>query len=305
MNSPVKLAASLATINNHEIDTSIPAMKTVLKSTIEFESDLNNSSENSHKSGILHATKHSDSKREEHCFVWLSHTSHYRNACIYLRKFGFTDVVFVPYSCKKSWTDKYPMASPHIHVDSQGNCVGRPPSKSATSSVPSANNSEIMYPQLKSAGKNSRKPKKKLFPDAELSHLARDALHIQIYLYFAWLNHKLEKMEDEDNGNRMMSRAGVSRRAVDNIVNELEGLRAISYYIEDADDSLVLDDTPYLERDLVEQLEKMAEDTEEVPNKRGRHHSRTLAFDEMFEKLVQYRERHGHVDIPHKCKEDV
>lgn len=315
MNSPAKLAASTARKEGHEIGTAIPAMKTVLKCTIEFESDVNQYSEESHTSGILHATKYSELKREEHCFVWLSHTSHYTNAYKYLKKFGFTKVVFVPYSCKKSWTDKYPAAVPHIHVDSKGNCVGSPygPKKSTISAVSSANNAGIMYPQLKSTGNKRGKPKKKLFPDAKLSHFARDALHIEIYLYFAWLSDKLEKLEGEDNGKRMMGRAGISRRAVDNIVDELEALRVISYYKEDACDNLVTDDAPYLERDLVEQFEKMAEDTsransgdgEEVQSKRGRHHSGTLAFDEMFGRLMQYREKHGHVDIPHKSKEDV
>lgn len=130
-------------------------------------------------------------------------------------------------------------------------------------------------------------------------------------------------MEAEDTGKRAMSRAGVSIRAVENVIREMEGIRAVSFEKEEAattnneDNNNIFsqtndndDDVPLLERALVDQMEKIAKSFEDnnadaarPGNKKGRT-SQTLDFDDMFGRLMAYREIHGHVDVPHKYKDD-
>ena len=282
----------------------IPQMKTVVKSTISFKSDVRKASRPTHTKGILHATKISETKEEEHCFAWLSDTSVFANAFEYLNSYGFENMVFIPFTSKTSWTERYPCAPVYINIDEKGNCVGTPYCKMSTSST----SSKIAYPQLKRF-----KTKKKLFENATLSHDERDFLHIQIYTYFVWLNNQLENLKHEENGNRMMSRSGVSKQTVVDVIEELEGFKAVAYFKQH--ESFNQDQVPLLEDELTEQLEKMVEDTikarqaeddpERPSKRRGHYDSRALDFDEMFERLMEYREQHGHVDIPHTYKGDV
>lgn len=311
LNNNTAAVAAAETEESSDTQT-IPVMKTVAKSTIEFESDVPDDSQQTHTSGVLHATTHSASKRQEHCFAWLVDTSFYAGAYEYLSKFGFSEVVFIPYTQKKAWMERYPAAPLNINVDKKGKCSGTPYGKVNSTS---GSNDAIVYPQFKTAKKRGRaKTKKKLFQDAILSHGERDCLHVEIYTYFSWLDDQLETLEKEDNGKRMSSRAGVSRRAVGSIIEELEGLRVVSYH--KGEEGAVKGKLPFLEESLVEPLEKMADevakanqtedDGEERPSKRrGQHDSRTLEFDEMFDRLMQFRAIHGHVDIPHKHKDDV
>lgn len=290
---------------------STPAMKTVAVSTIELKSDVHNASREAHTSGMLHAIKHSDSNGEEHCFAWISDTSFYPDAYEYLSKYGFTKVVFIPYTCKKAWMVQYPYLPVCIHIDEEGNCVGTPNGKTSTSSASSNKN---VFPQSKTAKRRKTKNKKKLFEGAMLSHFERDCLHIQMHSYFSWLSVQLEKLEEEENGKRMMARAGVSRRVVDSLIDGLEGFKAVEHYKENSDVNFK-DTLPFLEKGLVKQLETMVEvtvtkDGDEGPKKRRRvqNDSRSRAaldFDEMFERLIQFQEIHGHVNVPNTRKGDV
>ena len=58
-------------------------------------------------------------------------------------------------------------------------------------------------------------------------------------------------------------------------------------------------------------METLAKSFEDVANnnapgnKKGQKRtSQTLDFEEMFGRLMAYREVHGHVDVPHKYKDD-
>ena len=322
-------------------------MNTVSKSTIELQSDIPPSLHETHQCGILHGTNNPSGEgrllqNKQHCFAWLSDTSHYTNASDYLHKSGYNNVVFIPYSCQKSWIEKYPSAPLHIYTDPSGKCVKTVDNWNAattTTSTSSANNNNtasisnissavVKYPQL------NKKKKKKLFPAAILSHYERDALHIQIYRYFAWLHSHLAVLETTDTGKRAMSRAGVSIRAIEKIISEMGGIRAVSFEVanngtvddDDEDDTNTNNSnttqsqpndendvvTPLLESDLVHQMETLAKSFEDVANnnnapgnKKGQKRtSQTLDFEEMFGRLMAYREVHGHVDLPHKYKAD-
>jgi hypothetical protein len=304
---------------------STPVMKTVTKSTIQFKSDVGKSSKETHTCGILHATKQSALKGEEHCFAWLSDTSHFASAYEHLSKLGYTNVVFIPYSCKKAWMGKYPLASPLLHIDSTGHCTGSPSANGIATSA--STNNGLTYPQLMqppqltpSTKKRSRpKSKRKLFSDAILSHSERDTLHIQMHTYFTWLDSQLEKLAEKDNGKRIMGQAGISRQTVGNILEELEGLKAVSRYKDDKerDASMELEASketvPFLEGELKDQLEQMTEETVQTNAEDGEEgrkrgcYRRALAhdFDDMFGRLMRFREMYGHVDVSHKYKGDV
>jgi hypothetical protein len=185
-------------------------MKTVTKSTIQFKSDVGKSSKETHTCGILHATKQSALKGEEHCFAWLSNTSYFASAYEHLSKLGYTDMVFIPYSCKKAWMENYPLAPPLLHFNSRGRCTESPGGAIANSA---STNDSLTYPQPTPPTKKRSRPKnkRKLSSDAILSHSERGTLHIQMHTYFTWLDSQLEKLAEKDNGKRIMGQAGISR----------------------------------------------------------------------------------------------
>ena len=101
-------------------------MNIVSKSTIELHSDIPQPVHETHKCGILHAKNNQSGEehsKRQHCFVWLSDTSHFANAHDHLVQSGYNDVVFVPYSCQKSWIENHPSAPLHMYTDPNGNCV--------------------------------------------------------------------------------------------------------------------------------------------------------------------------------------
>jgi hypothetical protein len=295
--------------------TDTPQMESVRKLTIEFKSDLRKSSPLS--SGILHATTTTSTKREEHVFAWLASTTHYASAVEYLSQFGFTDnIVFIPFSSKRAWMERYPLAMPHISIDVDGKCAGFPYWHPATTAP---ENSGGTHPHIDGSSKTTPKKrgrpklKKKLFPSATLSHIERELLHIQIYKYFTWLHSQLNILEGESNGKRLMSRAGLSCEGVQSVVDELEGLRAIGK-IKDEEEEELGTDLPFLEEGLVSQLEKMAEeetasgkatDGDGAVKKQRRSKVAELDFDDMFGRLIHFRDIHGHVNVSHKYKDDL
>eukprot|EP00804_Cyclotella_cryptica_P027031 CCRYP_013671-RA/>CCRYP_013671-RA protein AED:0.05 eAED:0.05 QI:161/0.66/0.5/1/1/1/4/672/562 len=304
--------------------SSLPALKTVTKSTIEYKSDLRKGS-HAHSSGILHATQHSSTAREEHCFAWLASTSHHATAMNYLSQFGFNHAVFIPYSSKRRWMERYPTAVPHVHIDVRGKCTGFPywhaphPDEGAAAGVVTGRGAgPIETTTTKKRGRP--KIKKKLFASALLSHSERDILHIQIYKYFAWLRAQLIRLEEETAGKRLMSRVGISSDGVGAVLEEMaEGFRAVSHVrIEEEKGEHDVDgdgdgSVPFLEEGLVTQLERMeqeaaknqVDDGDGSMLKKRRTIPGELDFDEMFGRLVRFREIYGHVNVSHRYKGDI
>lgn len=195
------------------------------KSTLQFKTDLTKSARDIHPCGILHFTRTSGSS-EEHAFVWIAHhenEAHLNATLTHMDKFGFdpNDVTFIPYSSRRSWIDKYPLAFPHVHcgenggvsgfpywsggnngvVVGGGNDLGRMMSRMANnnghaSSVAAAASGESVADAGAStsttptSSQRGRK-KKKIFPTAHLPNDERDELHIEMYKYFQWLSNSL------------------------------------------------------------------------------------------------------------------
>jgi hypothetical protein len=157
--------------------------------------------------------------------------------------------------------------------------------------------------------------KKKLFHSAILSHSEREILHVQIYKYFSWLHAQLVQLEQETTGKRLMSRVGISSDGVGAVMDEMgEGFRAISRFVEDEDgDTEINEGVPFLEEGLATHWEKMAQEASDNQGddrdgsllKKKRTIPGELDFDEMFGRLMQYREIYGHVNVSHKYKGDV
>jgi hypothetical protein len=131
------------------------------------------------------------------------------------------------------------------------------------------------------------------------------------------LDSQLEKLAEKDNGKRIMGQAGISRRTVGNILEELQGIKAVSRYKrdEERDASMELEASkeavPFLEGGLMDQLEQMTEETidnaedGEEGRKRGRYKpARAHDFDDMFSRLMRFREMYGHVDVSSRYKGD-
>ena len=117
------------------------------KSTLHLRTDLTKAIRDVHPCGILHfsriggddygggggggATGGRGTGAEEHAFVWMTRHDDARclsNAFRHMSKFGFDsrDAVFLPYSSRRNWIARYPLAFPHVHCDGDGIVAGCP-----------------------------------------------------------------------------------------------------------------------------------------------------------------------------------
>ncbi|KAL3771868.1 hypothetical protein ACHAW5_003213 [Stephanodiscus triporus] len=259
---PTTAAASMAatatlsttTATTTATTTSKKAVTRSYKSTLQFRTDLTKSSRDVHPCGILHFTRigggghgHGDgnshggvgagsypsssspSPSEEHAFAWISRyhdDACLSNALLHMSKFGFdpNDVVFIPYSSRRSWIDRYPLAFPHVFCGENGIVTGYPhwsdgagwagwevvnlrrtsfavtgggdgvalTGANPSLSSPSVETTTAIATSLStSTTRGGARRKKKIFPTAHLSNDERDELHIEIYRYFKWLRDSL------------------------------------------------------------------------------------------------------------------
>mmetsp|Transcript_15779 Transcript_15779/g.33964 ORF Transcript_15779/g.33964 Transcript_15779/m.33964 type:complete len:110 (-) Transcript_15779:3192-3521(-) len=95
----------------------MPSLKITNRSTFTFNSDIARNKRDSHKSGILHATKRNNGGgavafREEHAFAWIDDKWHenVERVVDHLAQFGFdgSRMVFIPYSSYEKWRYRYP-----------------------------------------------------------------------------------------------------------------------------------------------------------------------------------------------------
>ena len=209
-------SASAAVANGSEMMTTPPTMPTKVtksyKSTLLFKTDLTKSARDIHPCGILHFTRSAPhgSGSEEHAFAWIQHhnvPSHVSSILGHMNKFGFDpkDVTFIPYSSRRSWIDRYPLAFPHVHCGDNGIVTGFPywsaEACSATGDVAAGrmmmltNNNSGSLTTVDGTSVATQQPvvqqrgrkKKKIFPTAHLANDERDELHIEIFKYFQWL----------------------------------------------------------------------------------------------------------------------
>ncbi|KAL7529903.1 hypothetical protein ACHAXR_005173 [Thalassiosira sp. AJA248-18] len=334
------------------------------KSTLTFKTDLSKSSRESHPCGILHCTRGSTSggsiSAEEHAFAWIAHhdiPQHLSNALGHMEKFGFSEsnVTFIPYSSRRSWIEKYPLAFPHVYCGGRGEVSGFPywsgggmndgrgisiagvigsgGSGSGAMAAAAAGGGGGMATMLNIANTSTTprstagRKKKKIFPTAHLPNDERDELHVEIYRYFQWLQTSLgggggdndvdNNMNKKPSGGAGAGPAGINVTALRSLMENMEstfkvvrnaGPSSSSAAASAAAGGVIGTTTalPFLEEVLGEPLGRLVEVSKKDPEKQRSRASRSrgLDFDDMFDRLLQYQQAHGHVNVPQKYPQD-
>lgn len=339
----------------------VPAQtKSVIRSSIEFKTDIPKSSRVTHPSGILHATRSSPTTtvdsttagttattatlREEHCFAYLHDKNHLSSVLVHLSSFGFEahNTVFIPYSNKVNWVNRYPVAFPYVECDEGGTCVGFPYWSSVDEGAGAGGSNmgrgvagmrgvacvaaaSRMKTASSTSKRASKKKVKKLFESATLSNPQREVLHVEIYRYFKWLHGQLSEVQEEQaNGNRLISRNGISMMGVEGILGQMEGaFRGVQNAKANDEEEEEEEEevkgggakpkhSPLLEDLLVNPLAKLVDELQNQSNysstsnkrKSGVSKPAALDFEEMFGRLMEFKRINDHVDVPHKYKAD-
>jgi hypothetical protein len=296
-------------------------VRTVKSSSLTFQTDLSSDLSESHSSGILHGFRCSlPSEREEHIFCWIVDSAKMDKAVDHVasRDFDRDSLVFIPFSNKRNWLNKYPHADPaldcneageltvhfslgpdtnalehgcnqpkHHHTDTQ-------PNNDAT--APASSN--ISYTHIKPP-KISKKRKFGIEETvtARLTNAERDVLHVEIYKYFRWLKHALYQMETDNAGKRMLGNACATSDSIAQALDVLEStFKVISHNINEeaggaAPTAAATVSTPFLENSLGHHLGRMVE---KAALRGGSHKREQGDFDDYFQRLLQFREQHGH-----------
>eukprot|EP00584_Thalassiosira_punctigera_P005766 CAMPEP_0172534604 /NCGR_PEP_ID=MMETSP1067-20121228/6908_1 /TAXON_ID=265564 ORGANISM="Thalassiosira punctigera, Strain Tpunct2005C2" /NCGR_SAMPLE_ID=MMETSP1067 /ASSEMBLY_ACC=CAM_ASM_000444 /LENGTH=128 /DNA_ID=CAMNT_0013319415 /DNA_START=21 /DNA_END=403 /DNA_ORIENTATION=+ len=107
-----------------------------------FVTDVRPSCRGSHPSGVLHAFRSTvwtvaapklliqsgnscKSSREEHAFAWIENSAHLESALSHFETCSFDRkrMVFMPYSAKENWLERYPQFLPVFECTQDGNIV--------------------------------------------------------------------------------------------------------------------------------------------------------------------------------------
>lgn len=233
--------------------------RVVDQSTFTFATDLPPASRNIHPSGVLHAfrtTPRGDAPpppppgadapssgqgalapREEHAFAWITNSLHVELAMKHLETHGFDrndGIVFIPYSTKANWLDRYPHAAPALETNDAGKVVvylnwrpypnglgqlggtsdGTAAGEDAGAAVQPMELDAVATDVLdvdddassslapSTAGKRRRSSSARggrlsniLQDPSCLPDPERDELHVEIYRYFSWLHGRLDAIE--------------------------------------------------------------------------------------------------------------
>ena len=139
-----------------------------------------------------------------------------------------------------------------------------------------------------------------LLPDAE-----RDELHIEIWKYFKWLHDELSSFETSDHPG--VKHAPYTSEGIQRVMGEMESVfRAIrDSKTNDAEEERPQKGYPLLEDVLEETLTRRVMELGRKRRAKPKIRNKEHDFDEMFEKLVKYKEEHGSCCVPAKWKEDV
>ncbi len=207
-------------------------VQTVTQSSFTFQSDIPPTSVDIHPSGILHAYRTTspntinntnNNTREEHTFAWISSLSHIQSAATHLTQHGFdpSTFVFIPYSTKRNWVNRYPHAAPALECNENGEVVvflnwrpypnGLQEIKDEDGIFARGSSGSKKRSSSKSPANNNRNKKRKfgveLTPNSILSNPERDMLHLNIYTYFQWLQSQLVEMETTFSGKKFLGNA--------------------------------------------------------------------------------------------------
>eukprot|EP00571_Detonula_confervacea_P011465 CAMPEP_0172304340 /NCGR_PEP_ID=MMETSP1058-20130122/5760_1 /TAXON_ID=83371 /ORGANISM="Detonula confervacea, Strain CCMP 353" /LENGTH=560 /DNA_ID=CAMNT_0013015529 /DNA_START=54 /DNA_END=1733 /DNA_ORIENTATION=+ len=218
--------------------------RVVDKSYFSFATDLPLSSRNIHPSGVLHAfrstaaSSESSNGREEHTFAWISNSLHIELAIKDLETFGFDrshGIVFIPYSTKRNWLDRYPHAAPALETTEHGKIVvylnsrpypnglgemgggddaGQQPAAMAVSADTKMDDQDAPMPSEKKRKRKSSQRLNIVQDNSLLPNAERDELHIEIYNYLSWLHDKLADIERKAEAEAAEAAAEAEAKAV-------------------------------------------------------------------------------------------
>ncbi|KAL3801964.1 hypothetical protein HJC23_010308 [Cyclotella cryptica] len=284
-------------------------MKTVMTSTFTVRTDVPHSSAKTHPSGILHASQPDIvDLRQKHVFVWISDLNFIQSAVHHLSKLHYKEenLVFIPFSSKQNWLNSYPYAIPSLDCDDKGNIVY---CQTASAAAPNTERSQSITAVAKTSTSHPAKKKRggpRITKSAVLTNDLRDELHIQIYNYFRWLLDQLNKLQLTSHGRVLASECGSTALGVRSILSTLESVfGVVKSQATSTDDTVVLtiNDVPLLEQALEEELGQKADERLDLPEPEAFHYQK-YDFDELFEKLVEYRKQNGHCNVPIRYKDD-
>ena len=286
-------------------------VQTVMKSSFTFKSDIRKTYKDGHPSGVLHAFR--SSSREEHCFAWVADISLVESALEHLERYGFERdrIVFIPFTSKTNWVHRYPHAFPYIDCNNEGKVTGFPywhPNANTALDVPPEVQAESASGKAYHAAsaRKARKKSPKLFQSAILPNDERDELHVEIYKYFQWLHRELVDLETTDPGRRSVRTAGITVSGIQTVLAKMESAFKV---IRQTKGELVEEDeeqnesAPLLEEclecELCRRVDEARPDPDEQPQPKI-----NASFDAMFERLMLFKQEHGHVDVPLNYKKD-
>ena len=316
-------------------------IKRVFKSSFNFKSNINSSTtttnNNSHPCGILHASKTSNNT-EQHTFGWITNISNpntTNNVIDYLNKYGYnkpSSFKFIPYTSKQCWINKYPQCNITFDIDTNGFVVGN------TDWEVKQLNGQVKQPSKK---RKATTKQSKLLPTAILPNKQRSELHKEIYNYFNWLHNELQIMESTNHSSRrQVLNAGINVLSLKGMIGKMENAFKVLQDVKDTDSSLDdlavtkdndndadgmnVDDIqlpptqtkqlPYLETALEYELNTRAALLSSSPSTNAAQGTtkkqsetkiswRTLNFDTLYQKLVEFKNEKGHVSPPFKHSE--
>ncbi|KAL7522592.1 hypothetical protein ACHAWX_007279 [Stephanocyclus meneghinianus] len=288
----------------------------VPQSKFIFKSDIPKYQHATAPSGILHAIR--TSSRREHCFAWLSDVAFAENVIHHLHKYGFarSGMVFVPYSSKANWTHRYPHAVPHVHCDEEGAVTGYPYFYHDANTARDVPEEAFRGAAVAESGKGTdgvvgaKRSRKgaKVFQSALLLDAERDELHKEIYIYFSWLQRQLRDLEgSSEKGTLLASRTGIDNEGFATL---MAGLKTTFKVLQkrNVTNNLNGGAPPFLEECLQEQLSLRAEaarSTKRTDQQLARIPKwEPPDFETMYEKLLQFKQEYGHVDVPGRYYKD-
>lgn len=291
-----------------------PKLERSFKTSLLLKSDLTKSGRDSHPCGIIHFTRTSSVGGEEHAFAWITYQSnpdHVASTLGHMQKFGFdpNQATFIPYSSRRAWVEKYPMAFPHVHCSENGVVSGFPywseggPTNNDIAggrmSMMAAASVGGVAPATSQPSSNTPargRKKRKIVPTAHLPNDERDELHVQIYKYFQWLQNSLLGASGGGiNGDKkhaaLCSASGINAESLQNLINTLPSTFKA---VKTAERRGAAVGMPFLEEGLSEPLANLAAQSKRDPvarmHRNANKRSRGLDFDEMYNRLVEFQQ---------------
>jgi hypothetical protein len=252
-------------------------MKIVTNDTITLvlQSDLPENETQTHPSGIIHSNSNGVIRDT---FLWVSDLTFIQSATNHLIEQGYTDqdLVFIPFSSKENWIKSYPFLTPSLECDDNGT-VGafQPPTP----------------PKRKRGGTRMHK-------SVVLTNDLRDELHIQIYRYFHWLLPLVSDNQSTHYGRRLLQESGLSILGVQSMLSTIESIFPMVKSLPSNDDDV----SPILEHKIEDELGMLAD---QRLQKTQPDAYQSYDYDEMFEKLKEFKQQNGHCKVPHRYKEDT